>query len=49
MEDGVTAFIPTVITNSHENLVLNFKNLYNAITREDLMGSVPGFREDHIT
>ena len=41
--DGVTTFIPTVITNSHENLVLNFKNLYNAITREDLMGSVPGF------
>lgn len=41
--DGVTTFLPTVITNSHENLVLNFRNLYNAITREDLMGSVPGF------
>lgn len=41
--DGVTTFIPTVITNSHENLLLNFRNLYNAITKEDLMGSVPGF------
>jgi N-acetylglucosamine-6-phosphate deacetylase len=41
--DGVTTFIPTVITNSHENLLLNFRNLYNAIIKEDLMGSVPGF------
>lgn len=41
--DGVTTFLPTVITNSRDRLVINFRNLYHATTREDLLGSVPGF------
>ncbi len=42
-KDGVTTFLPTVITNSHEHLLLNFKSLSDSFTDENLRGSVPGF------
>jgi N-acetylglucosamine-6-phosphate deacetylase len=41
--DGVTSFVPTVITNSHGNLVRNFKNLAEALKNEEVRNSVPGF------
>jgi N-acetylglucosamine-6-phosphate deacetylase len=42
-KDGVTTFLPTLITNSHENLIRNFKVLSESLNHPDLMGSVPGF------
>jgi N-acetylglucosamine-6-phosphate deacetylase len=41
--DGVTSFLPTVITGSHENLLKNFRNLAEAIKDEDVRYSVAGF------
>jgi N-acetylglucosamine-6-phosphate deacetylase len=42
-EDGVTTFVPTLVTGSHDDLIRNFKVLAQA--REDAFfrGSVPGF------
>jgi N-acetylglucosamine-6-phosphate deacetylase len=41
---GVTTFIPTLITGSHENLIKNFTVLNKALeTNEKLAASVPGF------
>lgn len=43
-KEGVTTFLPTLITGSHENLIKNFSVLNEAlITDERLAGSVPGF------
>ena len=42
-KDGVTTFLPTLITNSHENLVRNFKILSETLKDTFLMGSIPGF------
>jgi N-acetylglucosamine-6-phosphate deacetylase len=41
--DGVTTFQPTVITNSHENLIRNFRNLAESMREKDISDSVPGF------
>jgi N-acetylglucosamine-6-phosphate deacetylase len=41
--DGVTSFVPTVITNSHENLLRNFKNLASALNDKEVRDSIPGF------
>jgi N-acetylglucosamine-6-phosphate deacetylase len=42
-KDGVTTFVPTLVTASHDDLVRNFKVLARA--REDafFQGSIPGF------
>jgi N-acetylglucosamine-6-phosphate deacetylase len=43
-KDGVTSFLPTLITNSHENLIRNFRVLNDAINNDEfLRESVPGF------
>jgi N-acetylglucosamine-6-phosphate deacetylase len=41
--DGVTTFLPTVITNSHGNLLINFRNLARALKDEVVRDSVAGF------
>jgi N-acetylglucosamine-6-phosphate deacetylase len=42
--DGVTSFLPTLITNSHENLIKNFSILYDVLKKDELFHkSVPGF------
>jgi N-acetylglucosamine-6-phosphate deacetylase len=41
--DGVTSFLPTVITGSHENLLKNFRNLAEAMKEEVVRYSVSGF------
>jgi N-acetylglucosamine-6-phosphate deacetylase len=42
--EGVTSFLPTLLTNSHENLVKNFRILDEALKREErLRESIPGF------
>jgi N-acetylglucosamine-6-phosphate deacetylase len=41
---GVTSFMPTLITNSHDKLLRNFRILAEAITGDaTLAGSIPGF------
>ena len=41
---GVTTFIPTLITNSHDKLIRNFRILDDACNRYDIVRScVPGF------
>ena len=42
-KDGETSFLPTLITNSHENLIRNFKILSEAIKDSGLMDCIPGF------
>jgi N-acetylglucosamine-6-phosphate deacetylase len=42
-KDGVTSFFPTVITNSHENLLKVFKNLADSLEDNLIRESVPGF------
>ncbi len=43
-KDGVTSFLPTLITNSHENLIKNFRILDKAIRGDEkLRESIPGF------
>lgn len=43
-KEGVTSFLPTLITNSHDNLLKNFKILYDALCRdENIRDSIPGF------
>jgi len=41
--DGVTTFFPTIITNSHENLLRIFRNLAEALKDDEIRSSVPGF------
>ena len=41
-KDGVTSFLPTVITGSHENLLRTFRNLSEAMKNNDVRSSVPG-------
>lgn len=41
---GVTSFMPTVITNTHENLLRNFSALCKALDAEKLLeDTIPGF------
>ena len=42
-KDGVTSFLPTIITNSHESLLKNFRNLADALKESEIRESVPGF------
>ena len=42
-EKGVTTYLPTLTTNSHELLVRNFEVLADAMEDEGLLGSIPGF------
>lgn len=42
-KDGVTSFQPTIITNSHENLLRNFSNLTKTLINKDISDAVPGF------
>jgi len=41
--EGVTSFFPTVLTNSHVNLLKIFKNLASSLKDETVKNSVPGF------
>lgn len=42
--DGVTSFLPTLITGSNENLIKNFRILNDALSQDKMLaGSVPGF------
>jgi N-acetylglucosamine-6-phosphate deacetylase len=41
--DGVTSFLPTLITNSHENLIRNFKILSESLKDSILKDCIPGF------
>jgi len=41
--EGVTTFFPTVITNSHKNLLRIFRNLSEALKDCEIRSSVPGF------
>lgn len=43
IRDGVTTFMPTLITNSHENLIRNFRILAAAIQDPFLKETIPGF------
>ncbi len=40
---GVTSYLPTLTTNSHDVLIKNFAVLGNIIDDEALLGSIPGF------
>lgn len=42
-KDGVTTFIPTLVTESKENLIRNFRILLQVYNDGYLRGSVPGF------
>ncbi len=42
-KDGVTTFQPTVITNTHEDLLKIFRNLAATLKDKDIRDSVPGF------
>jgi len=43
-KEGVTSFLPTLITNSHENLIKNFRIIEEAARRDKQLGhSIPGF------
>lgn len=42
-KDGVTSFIPTFITNSHEKLIRNFRNFSAALKAGSVEESIPGF------
>ncbi|HZY25407.1 MAG TPA: N-acetylglucosamine-6-phosphate deacetylase [Bacteroidales bacterium] len=42
--DGVTTFLPTILTNGHENLIKNFTILDDALNTEVILHeSIPGF------
>jgi N-acetylglucosamine-6-phosphate deacetylase len=44
LKDGVTSFLPTLVTNSHENLIKNFTILDEALRNDKILSdSVPGF------
>jgi N-acetylglucosamine-6-phosphate deacetylase len=43
-KEGVTTFLPTLISNSHENLLRNFRILNEALMKDELLRlSIPGF------
>ncbi len=43
-KDGVTSFLPTLVTNSNDNLLRNFKILAESIRKDkQLSESIPGF------
>ena len=42
-KDGATSFLPTLITNSHENLIRNFKILSETLKVDILNDCIPGF------
>lgn len=42
-QEGVTTFFPTVLTNSHENLLKIFRNLASFLDETIIRDSVPGF------
>ncbi|NSW93213.1 MAG: N-acetylglucosamine-6-phosphate deacetylase [Bacteroidales bacterium] len=42
-KEGVTSFLPTVITNSHKSLIRNFSNLKKALENDIIIKSIPGF------
>lgn len=42
-KEGVTTFLPTLITNSPQNLVRNFRTLAASLSDRDVARSVPGF------
>jgi len=42
-EKGVTSYLPTLTTNSHELLIRNLEVLAGTIDDEALLGSIPGF------
>ncbi|HQG57031.1 MAG TPA: amidohydrolase family protein, partial [Bacteroidales bacterium] len=42
-KDGVTTYVPTLVTESRENLLRNFRILAMAIEDKQLMGCIPGF------
>jgi len=42
--DGVTSFLPTLVTNSHEDLINNFRILDEAYRKDELIrASIPGY------
>lgn len=41
--DGVTSFLPTLVTNSHNNLIRNFRILAEASSDGFFMGCIPGY------
>lgn len=41
--DGITSFMPTFITNSHENLLRNFRLASVTLRNSNIHDSVPGF------
>ncbi len=41
--DGITSYLPTLTTNSHELLVKNLGVLANAMDAPQIRGSIPGF------
>jgi N-acetylglucosamine-6-phosphate deacetylase len=44
LNDGVTSFLPSLITNSHENLIRNFRILAESCEKDKrLSQSIPGF------
>ena len=43
-KEGVTSFLPTLITNSHEKLIKNFRIIEEAARKDKQLGdSIPGF------
>ncbi|MCL4482548.1 MAG: N-acetylglucosamine-6-phosphate deacetylase [Bacteroidetes bacterium] len=42
-KSGVTSYLPTLITNSPENLIRNFRILASALSKKEVALSVPGF------
>jgi N-acetylglucosamine-6-phosphate deacetylase len=42
-KEGVTTFLPTLTTNSHQVLIKNFEILSKAVNEASLRGSIPGF------
>ena len=42
-ETGVTTFLPTLTTNSHELLLKNFTVLAGSVEDPEILGSIPGF------
>lgn len=42
-ERGVTTYLPTLTTNSHQLLLKNFTILGKALSNQSLLGSIPGF------
>lgn len=43
LQEGVTSYFPTLLTNSHKNLIRNFRVLAEALKDESVRKSIPGF------